>query len=328
MSFEKELRIAIAAVRQACRLCQAVQSSLKNSDTQTKQDRSPVTIADYGAQALINRLIEESFPADPIMGEEDAAALRQPESAVLLAAVVKQVQAISPHFTQEAILAAIDRGSHVGGPSGRFWTLDPIDGTKGFIRKDQYAVALALIEDGHVRLGVLGCPNLPGHPGSSGGSAGFVFYAVEGQGAFAAPLDESEPQPIAVDALSNVEDVVLSEPVESAHSEHGKAALLGKALGWTRPGVRIDSQCKYAAVARGQAHAYLRLPTRADYQEKIWDHAAGYRIVVEAGGQVTDVEGKSLNFALGRSLAGNQGIIATCGGAVHRQIVHTLAKLD
>ena len=59
---------------------------------------------------------------------------------------------------------------------GRYWTLDPIDGTKGFLRGDQYAVALGLIDDGEVILGVLGCPNLP----NSDGSRGAIFSAVEG----------------------------------------------------------------------------------------------------------------------------------------------------
>ena len=58
-------------------------------------------------------------------------------------------------------MAAIDRGNYKGAAHGRHWTLDPIDGTKGFLRGEQYAVCLALIEDGEVVLGVLGCPHLP-----------------------------------------------------------------------------------------------------------------------------------------------------------------------
>src|SRR6185437_11214597 len=62
------------------------------------------------------------------------------------------------------------------------WTLDPIDGTKGFIRGEQYAVCLALIIDAEVQLGVIGCPNLLSDVDNPGGGRGAIFVAVKGQG--------------------------------------------------------------------------------------------------------------------------------------------------
>ncbi len=79
---------------------------------------------------------------------------------------------------------AIDRGSYAGGPKGRHWALDPIDGTKGFLRGGQYAVCLALIEDGVVQLGVIGCPNLPLNHNEPEGEKGSLFIAVRNQGAY------------------------------------------------------------------------------------------------------------------------------------------------
>lgn len=64
------------------------------------------------------------------------------------------------------------------------WTVDPIDGTKGFLRRDQYAICLALIIDGHVQLGVMGCPNLLVDYKEKEGERGCLFVAVRGQGAF------------------------------------------------------------------------------------------------------------------------------------------------
>src|SRR5690606_27076032 len=84
----------------------------------------------------------------------------------------------------EQVLSWVDCGGAAPDPQGRFWTLDPIDGTKGFLRGEQYAIALALIEQGRVVLGVLGCPNLPG----TGGSRGVVMAAVRGTGTQALPL--------------------------------------------------------------------------------------------------------------------------------------------
>ena len=63
------------------------------------------------------------------------------------------------------------------------WTLDPIDGTKGFLRGEQYAVCLALIVDARVQLGVIGCPNLLVDASKPDGPRGCLFVATRGQGA-------------------------------------------------------------------------------------------------------------------------------------------------
>ena len=78
-----------------------------------------------------------------------------------------------------------------------------------------------------------------------------------------------------------------------------------KKLGVVAPPIRIDSQCKYSIVARGDATAYVRI-SGGSYQEKIWDHAAGAVIVKEAGGSVCDLNGQPLDFSVGRTLAKNK----------------------
>ena len=89
----------------------------------------------------------------------------------------------------------------------------------------------------------------------------------------------------------------------------------------------MDSQCKYALVAQGQAAAYLRL-TKGGYVEKIWDHAAGAIIITEAGGMLTDLYGKPLDFSKGRTLSSNKGIIASCGGALHQELVAAYSQTN
>lgn len=81
------------------------------------------------------------------------------------------------------ILSAIDAGSDAGGASGRLWTIDPIDGTLGFLRKEQYAVCLALIVDGQVELGLLACPNL-GTNSVDDQNKGVLFLARKGEGSW------------------------------------------------------------------------------------------------------------------------------------------------
>ena len=79
-------------------------------------------------------------------------------------------------------------------------------------------------------------------------------------------------------------------------------------------------------LARGEASIYLRLPTRKDYEEKIWDHAAGYMVVKEAGGKVTDCMGQELDFSLGRTLKNNTGIVGT-NGKIHEEVIKAVKKV-
>ena len=129
-----------------------------------------------------------------------------------------------------------------------------------------------------------------------------------------------DPQPVRVAEPSAVARSRFCESVEAAHSDHDEAAEIARRLGITTEPYRIDSQCKYAAVARGDASIYLRLPTRAAYVEKIWDHAAGKLVVEQAGGVVTDVAGSSLDFSLGERLGANRGVVAT-SGRFHDEVI-------
>lgn len=88
------------------------------------------------------------------------------------------------------------------------------------------------------------------------------------------------------------------------------SSAIAKKLGVQAPPVRIDSQAKYGALARGDGAIYLRFPHKG-YREKIWDHAAGSIVVTEAGGIATDAAGNNLDFSKGRYLDLDTGIIVT-----------------
>ncbi len=320
-SDEKEA--AVAAVRCAASVCLAVQRQLVTAQTIEKKDRSPVTVADFASQAVVCAKLMESFPDDGVVGEEDSRVLREEDQSGVLASVVDHVATgLGKTSDSGQVLDWIDRGGATGqqqggGHAARFWTLDPIDGTKGFLRGEQYAVALALIENGQVVLGVLGCPNL-----SIDGGGGVLLVAVRGQGTWIEPLNGggTTPKRVHVSAVSDPSGARFCESVESGHSSQSDAQKVAQQLGITAEPVRMDSQAKYATVARGEASIYLRLPTRADYVEKIWDHGAGMIVVSEAGGRVTDVAGKPLDFTHGRTLASNRGVIAT-NGSIHDVVV-------
>jgi 3'(2'), 5'-bisphosphate nucleotidase len=164
------------------------------------------------------------------------------------------------------MLAIIDEGKGQGGKK-RFWTLDPIDGTKGFLRGDQYAVCLALVDQGQVKVAAMACPNLP----SQSDKVGVVYSAVRGQGAFKQGLNEgAETSAVKVSTVADFSSAYFCESVETGHSNHGMSQGIATKLGIVKPSVRMDSQCKYGLLAEGGADIYLRFPTQVGYAEKIW----------------------------------------------------------
>ncbi len=318
--------IAISAVQAACKVCQSIRSSDACEDAISKKDRSPVTIADFGSQAVIIQRLLENDSDLKMVAEEDANQMQSLKDTSLGTDMVNAVAEVVPGATWEKIAKWVSCGAYEGSASEAFWTLDPIDGTKGFLRNQQYAVALGLIENGEPVLGVLGCPNYPVNGfESKGGAIGRLFFAEKGKGAWTLPLtvsidDSASVQPVRVSSIESAVDAKLCESVESGHSSHDDSAKLIQALEITKESLRMDSQCKYAAVANGDASIYLRFPTSAEYREKIWDHAAGVIVNTEAGGKVTDIHGNALDFSLGQKLEKNQGIIAA-PASIHDSVV-------
>lgn len=320
-SYQKEQEIAIKAVREAAALCQAVQAQI-SSNVLEKKDKSPVTVADFGSQALVCRAIREAFPGDPIIAEEDSAALKTEENAHLLEKVVNHLSVQRPGVDAKTACEWIDFGG-AKDHSDRFWTLDPIDGTKGFLRSEQYAIALALIVNGEIEVAALACPNLS-VAADTPDQIGVIYTAVRGQGTTAVSIEGNEA-PVAV-RVSNTKETAAArfcESVESGHTSHSDSASVGDQLGITAEPVRLDSQAKYAVVARGEADIYLRLPTRPGYVEKIWDHAAGVLVMTEAGGKASDIYGNPLEFNHGWGLQKNKGVIVT-NGYLHDAVIEAL----
>ena len=326
MKYNLELEVAIEAVKKACTLCSKVQTALVSEETITKKDKSPVTVADFGAQTIICHELKNAFPNDQIVAEENSKELQTDQGILVTKKIHEYVSEVLPEIKEEDIHSTIDKGNYEGGPEGRFWTLDPIDGTKGFLRGEQYAVALALIEDGKVVLGILGCPNLTKEIDNPSSPKGLIFSAVSGEGASVRHIDQDGNDKIEVSDVDHPSYAPFCESVESAHSSHGDSGKIADILGVKADPIRIDSQCKYAVIARGDASIYLRLPTRKDYQEKIWDHAAGSIIVEEAGGKVTDTLGKDLDFSLGKTLSNNTGVVGT-NGELHDLVISAVVEV-
>jgi len=321
MPFELERKFALEAVRKASLLCQKVQSTLVTEETITKKDKSPVTTADFCSQALIIHLLTKQFDY-PFIAEEDTGALK--ESPETLTRVTDHVRGVLPEISESDVMKAIDRGSLEIGNAKRWWTLDPIDGTLGFLRREQYAVALALMEDNKPVLGVLGCPELPDSFEQPNSGKGSILLAVKGEGAFLFPLhDGTAGKRISVSTKTDPKEAIFTESV--AHTSKLNQNLASQ-LGVVKPPLKIDSQCKYAVVARGDSDVYLRFTT-IDYKECIWDHAAGVIIVEEAGGKVTDFDGKELDFSKGTKLYENAGLVVA-NKVLHEATMQTIQRAD
>ena len=307
-----ESKFAIAAVREACTVIRAVQKGLVTAAL-TKSDKSPVTVADFAAQGAVARRFAVERPSDVLVGEEDAADLRSDASRGTLANVTRFVAEVAPGATADEVCASIDRGR--AEPVPRFWTLDPVDGTKGFLRGEQYAVALALIENGRVELGVLGCPNLRADGTADVGGTGCVIAAERGRGTWASPLGSETWSRLLVSGRRVAKEARLLRSVEAGHTNVDEMGELVVALGGTAEPVLMDSQAKYGVLAAGCGELLFRLlsPSKPDYRERIWDQAAGSIVVEEAGGRVTDLDGKTLDFSRGRTLAANRGVVASNG---------------
>lgn len=393
----EELRSAgVKAVREACIITELVRQTcdLKGNNSHNndedddekkkkmvvvKDDQSPATIADFAAQAILIMLLKAQFPNIPFVAEENASELKKKDQDGLLEQITQLVRQVPTLDTvsQQDVLESIDSGDY--DPSNRqeedesksmFWCIDPIDGTKGYLRNDQYAVCLGLIQyqkstgtaktsiSGVPVLGVLGCPCLPeefhledpppsqNDHGTSPSSStrGTILHACTGGGVatmscLKKDTDHNTYRQIA--SRNSMGDIIIHrkspavnrfvESVETGSTNHSFSAKVAANINCfqSKEPLRLDSQAKYAAVARGDAAVYLRL---ANYQHCIWDHAAGACIVREAGGHVTDALGNTLDFAAGRTLSRNSGgIVATSGCAanpnLHKTIIATIAKL-
>ncbi len=314
---------ALRAVQKASVLCRKVGRDLAGKDALIKRDRSPVTIADFGSQAIISRMIREKFPGDLVVAEEDSKDLRKPDNSRTLEQVTRYVRETFPEADSDKVCSWIDISSP--SLSDRFWTLDPIDGTKGFLRGEQYAIALALIEKGRVQLGLLGCPNLHFQEDPFRTKKGCLFMALRGKGAIQMDLNGGSRQTLSVSKAADPSDALFTESVESDHADHQTHERLAERLNITKPSLRMDSQAKYGVVARGEAVLYLRVPSPFDpgYREKIWDHAAGSIITEEAGGRVTDLLGHPLDFSHGITMEKNLGILAS-NGILHEIVLKAL----
>lgn len=278
-----------------------------------KQDDSPVTIADLASQAILLRTIANSFPEDKIFAEEEVKTLANP-------GVTEKVQDVVEQIIGSSVSAGElrDYVGHKGASeSSTGWFIDPLDGTKGFVKGLVYAIAAARVENGDITHSWLG---VPGHDELLGGVCGKMYHAVQNGGAYTADLTEGSPEEKIEPAVVDLKPV-LKVVGSRAHGGKNLPPPLVEA-GINAENVGLDSQAKYAVLAMGKAHIYPRLPSKSFGRFFCWDHAPGALLVQEVGGVVTDLTGKELDWTQGDRMYNNLGIFA----AVNREAYDSYFK--
>lgn len=320
----RALEVALGIVQEAMTLAGEVQERCRDQ-LMVKSDLSPVTVADFAVQGLVAHRLATAFPGDVLVAEENAARLRCVDAASMRTMILAYARRLEPAFDIDGLLAAIDRGQ--GECGNRFWTLDPIDGTKGFVRGGQYVVALALVEHGRPVLGILASPRwaFASRDGLTIGE-GWMTFARRGSGAYGTLVtDRRRVWGLRVSDVATPGNARLLRSFEDEHLDVRLFERIVALLGPAHPPVRMDSQAKHAVLAAGDADLMLRLPARRKYREKIWDQAAGTLIVEEAGGRVTDARGAPLDFSTGRTLTRNVGVVAS-NGQLHDVVLEAIAR--
>jgi 3'(2'), 5'-bisphosphate nucleotidase len=322
-----ELPIILEALAAAGALTRAAQRALASGNIVTKGDGSIVTIADYAAQALITHLMRRGgVPVPAMISEESAAALAAERG--LLDDVVALLRAQGwPDATGPAALAAIDfAAAPTDAAPESYYTIDPIDGTKGFAAGRQFAVCFARIDSGRCTLAALACPNLSASaadPTEMLAERGTLFASTDTSSVLTAPIDDPAAlAPIAPRNPGDVANPIITFSVEPSEARVKNFDALAAALGGARR-TPADSQAKYAMVARGQADAYFRPPRNT--REKVWDHAAGCLLLERAGCGVTNLNGHPIVWS-SPSLPPHTGILGA-PPALHARILAAIAPL-
>ncbi|CAL1375893.1 unnamed protein product [Linum trigynum] len=359
----RELEAAIGIVERACRICADVQSSVLSSEASSveKSDSTPVTIADFGVQAFVSFELGQAFPAIPLVAEEDSGFLRENNLVDSVVDLVADKSSADKPLTRAQVLDAIDRGGKNAivyeNKPATYWVLDPIDGTKAFLKGSGalYVVGLALVVEGEIVLGVMGCPNWNDSESFQSttvvsnalSGAGIVMAAHIGcgtwrrrfqdgrQGGSAEPSDYDWSRCLVDGCLlasqarfcmtdSAIWESMPLSPFFSATTDaagdgSGKSVVLLKVWG--------GSLTRYMMVASGIASVFI-IRAKPRIPIKVWDHAVGLLCVHEAGGKVTDWAGAELDLAEDgverRIIYPAVGVIAT-SGKIHTQIVEMIS---
>ena len=254
---------------------QSFRASLPQMNFMSKADNSPVTEMDLLIQAAFSDIVGSLFPNDRIIGEEQ---------------IDEQTknQLFSDHLPLMTRLREFSKDKAVDLDHQMIWVIDPIDGTKGFIRNLVFAIGVALLAGQDVLLSAIACCNLslffdeldslPLIAMASAKEGGAQFFYSNGKEINRGQRERSE-KPVIV--LSRTEMSAVFSETESA-------------IGYRMVG--IDSMAKYVVVALGLADAYVRAPIHG--KAMLWDHLPGLFLIHCEQGESVDFHLQPIEYSI------------------------------
>lgn len=268
--WQRELDVCLESIRAAG------EEVLRRYETFQRIDDAPADIstdADRASQELILHRLHDAFPSDRLCGEESSAILDQTRSST----------------------------------SERLWIVDPIDGTRGFAKKNgEFSIMIGLVEAAEPVLGAVIEP-----------AVNRLTYAVRGHGCFVLQA-RNDPRPCRVRRTDTLRNAVMS--ISRSQRAEGRKRLLD-AFGAKDAIETYSAGIKLAQVARGETDMYL-----GDYLTlKDWDVCAGHILVEEAGGRVTSVDGEAIRYRGDGKSLGGRGLLAT-NGRLHDDCLDVLRQ--
>ncbi|MFX1273661.1 MAG: inositol monophosphatase family protein [Promethearchaeota archaeon] len=269
-----------------------------------KQDTTPVTHADLASQILIVSRIKENYPEDMIIAEEDQEFIDETTEKI-----------IKRCFHEVGLNDSLDINElmgHKGIDSHRQWTIDPIDGTEGFSSGLVYAIGVSFMIDNDPRMCVIGVPRYNDRSNT-------IFIAEKEKGAYCS-ISGSKFKSIQVNQQDDLNQIKMCH---SLHYDEPWVVKFAKKIGFKEL-IQIDSMAKFCMVADGKADLYIK-PIDKNHSFS-WDFAPGYLLMKEAGGKITDLNGKELQFNAEHMICNTPGLIAS-NGEIHDLILNELESI-
>lgn len=297
VNFQDEKSFIIKIVKKASEITEWFR--MEGYRSYTKQDHTPVTLADYASQMYVVSQLNEVFPDDMIVAEENIRNLKGSEALAAIRTCYKEL-----NIQKEIDLNPISNKGLK--QSRRVWTIDPIDGTIGFQKNLWYAIGIGLIEEETSQLGVISIPN---HD-----EKGNAIFIAENQKGAKVSHGNTDFKSIHVSKTSILKDSIMCQ---SLHYNEEWVKNLGKNAGISKV-IEMDSMAKFCKIAEGTADFYIK-PLHPDFSSS-WDFVPGDLLVREAGGKVTNLNNEKLIFKESRLINSPGGLIAS-NALLHEKIL-------
>jgi len=302
--YKIELNLAVELVKTATDITEWLR--VKGFKSFQKDDESPVTLADYASQLFIVKKLREKFPNDQIIAEESY----NSHIDINVQKIIKRCyRSLELDLVEDIERLLNYRGSY----SPRQWTIDPIDGTKGFQKNLSYAVGIGFMDNSELIAAAIGVPNY-----NEKGRA--IFIAGKNQGTRVS-YGEEDFIPISVTNKNNIKKAKMCHSLhynEPWVMEFAQIAEISNII-------QIDSMAKFCMVADGTADLYIK--PMDENRSFSWDFLPGVLIVNEAGGIVSDLKGNNIKFNNEKCIISAPGLVAS-NGVLHEEILKYLKGID